>query len=29
MSAGDIVGLIISILLLAYLVFALFRGEQL
>jgi K+-transporting ATPase KdpF subunit len=29
MSAGNIVGLIISIAVLAYLVFALFRGEEL
>jgi K+-transporting ATPase KdpF subunit len=29
MSAGDAVGLIISLLVLAYLVYALFRGERL
>ena len=29
MSAGDIIGLIISLAVLAYLVFALFRGEEL
>jgi len=28
-SAGDVIGLVISIGVLAYLVFALFRGEQL
>jgi K+-transporting ATPase KdpF subunit len=29
MSSGDIVGLAISLLVLAYLVYALFRGERL
>ena len=29
MSAGDVIGLIISLGVLAYLVFALFRGEEL
>ena len=29
MSAGDVVGLVISLGVLAYLVYALFRGEQL
>jgi K+-transporting ATPase KdpF subunit len=29
MSSGDIVGLVISLLVLAYLVYALFRGERL
>jgi K+-transporting ATPase KdpF subunit len=29
MSAGDAVGLVISLLVLAYLVYALFRGERL
>jgi K+-transporting ATPase KdpF subunit len=29
MSAGDIFGLVVSIAIFAYLVFALFRGEQL
>jgi len=28
MSAGDVFGLIVSIAIFAYLVFALFRGEQ-
>jgi len=29
MSSGDVVGLVISLLVLAYLVYALFRGERL
>jgi K+-transporting ATPase KdpF subunit len=29
MSAGDLFGLVISLLMLAYLVYALFRGERL
>ena len=29
MSAGDVFGLVISLLVLAYLVYALFRGEKL
>jgi K+-transporting ATPase KdpF subunit len=29
MSAGDLFGLVISLLVLAYLVYALFRGERL
>jgi K+-transporting ATPase KdpF subunit len=29
MSAGDVFGLVVSIAIFAYLVFALFRGEQL
>jgi K+-transporting ATPase KdpF subunit len=29
MSSGDVTGLVISLLVLAYLVFALFRGERL
>ncbi|HEY7257471.1 MAG TPA: potassium-transporting ATPase subunit F [Gaiellales bacterium] len=29
MSAGDVFGLLVSIAIFAYLVFALFRGEQL
>ena len=28
MSAGDLVGLLLSLLVLAYLVYALFRGER-
>ena len=29
MSAGDLIGLLLSLLVLAYLVYALFRGENL
>ena len=29
MSAGDVIGLVISLCVLAYLVYALFRGEKL
>jgi K+-transporting ATPase KdpF subunit len=29
MSSGDVIGLVISALVLAYLVYALFRGEEL
>ncbi|HSS74737.1 MAG TPA: hypothetical protein VLK53_14355 [Gaiellaceae bacterium] len=29
MSSGDVIGLMISVLVLAYLVYALFRGEEL